>query len=423
MASNQFSKEERVMFAELCAGFEDQLVLSKRVSKYNTNGRMMEQAGDTIWRPMPYIMPVTDGLDQTANFDGVTQLSVPAQLTDIKNVAWTMSPTDLRDPQQVSRQIESAMRDLASAINVRMLRAASLQGSIFVKRTSAASGFDDAVQVSTAMTRVGIGSGQRTWAVGPADYGNMASNLASRQTVQGMPATAYTEGSVSRIAAVDILSMDYAHRLTVAGGSSVTINGANQYHVPKATQTAATGETSNVDNRYQLLTITVGSGTVAVGDAFTIAGVNEVHHITKEDTGQLKTFRIVDIVSGAGGSGVVKITPAIISNGGGSRAEQQYKNVSATPANGANITFLNTATGYVNPFFAYDALEILPGKLIVPEDSNLPTMVNTLTNGIPVLLSKDTRIENLGTRYRATTFFGISVKNPEMCGAVMFSQS
>jgi hypothetical protein len=37
----------------------------------------------------------------------------------------------------------------------------------------------------------------------------------------------------------------------------------------------------NVDNRYQSLIIGVTSGTVKVGDRFTIAGVNAVHHITK----------------------------------------------------------------------------------------------------------------------------------------------
>jgi hypothetical protein len=43
----------------------------------------------------------------------------------------------------------------------------------------------------------------------------------------------------------------------------------------------------------------LAGGTVKVGDAFTIAGVNAVHHITKQDTGQLKTFRITAIVSGS----------------------------------------------------------------------------------------------------------------------------
>ena len=71
--------------------------------------------------------------------------------------------------------------------------------------------------------------------------------------------------------------MDYANRLVAAAGTTVTVNGANQRYVPAATSTAGSGETSNVDNRTQSLTISVGGGTVKVGDAFTIAGVNAVH--------------------------------------------------------------------------------------------------------------------------------------------------
>jgi hypothetical protein len=49
-----------------------------------------------------------------------------------------------------------------------------------------------------------------------------------------------------------------------------------------------------------------------VGDRFTIAGVNAVHHISKTDTGQLKTFTVTAIVSGAGGTGTIQISPPII---------------------------------------------------------------------------------------------------------------
>src|SRR5690606_13106880 len=111
------------------------------------------------------------------------------------------------------------------------------------------------------------------------------------------------------------------------------------------------GEKSNVDNRYQNITVSA-TANVKAGDSFTIAGVNSVHHITKQDTGQPKTFRVIEVVSGT----VLKISPAIISAGGGSDAEKQYKNVSATPANGAEITWLNTAAAYQNPFWQKDAI-------------------------------------------------------------------
>ena len=220
-------------------------------------------------------------------------------------------------------------------------------------------------------------------------------------------------------------AQDYPARLAffTAAGTTVTVNGANQYYTPKATSTAGTGETQNVDNRYQNLTIAVTSGTVKVGDCFTIAGVNAVHHITKQDTGQLKTFRITAIVSGSGGSGVVQISPPIISGGGSTDAELEYKNVTATPANGAAITFLNTVSANVNPFWQKDSLEILPGRYAVPSDAGTAVMRASTDQGIELVMQKFYDINTMKTKYRLDTLFGVVNKQPEMSGIILFGQT
>jgi hypothetical protein len=193
------------------------------------------------------------------------------------------------------------------------------------------------------MNRLGIPMFDRK-ALSTADYNAMASNLAGRQTLNGKSQTAYEKAFIGMVAGFDTYKLDYAYRLTAAAGTSVTVNGANQRYVPVATTLDAGGLVYvNKDNRYQTLAITVGGGTVKVGDAFTIAGVNEVHHITKADTGSLKTFRITAILTGAGGTGNIQISPPIIAaDSSPTDPELQYKNVTAAPANGAAITFLNT---------------------------------------------------------------------------------
>jgi hypothetical protein len=47
--ANSFSKEERVAFEDILSGFNDALVLSSLVTKYNTNGTQMERSSDTAW--------------------------------------------------------------------------------------------------------------------------------------------------------------------------------------------------------------------------------------------------------------------------------------------------------------------------------------------------------------------------------------
>ena len=421
--ANSFSKEERVAFEDILSGFNDALVLSSLVTKYNTNGTQMERSSDTIWRPMPYIAQSYDGSDATSNFGNATQLSVPATIGYQKHSTALLTAKDLRDMLQENRLGQAAAQKLASDINVAVLAVASNQGTIVSKRTTAASGYTDVAEADALMNEQGIIMSDRQFALSSRDYNGMAADLAARQTLNTMPTEAYRRSYVGEVAGFQTFKMDYANRLTAAAGTTVTVNGANQYYTPAATSTASTGETSNVDNRYQNLTIAVVSGAVKVGDAFTIAGVNAVHHITKQDTGQLKTFRVVGIVSGSGGSGVVTISPAIVSNGGSTDAEAQYKNVTATPANGAAITFLNTASAAVNCFWHRDAIELLPASLAVPTDAGADIMRATTDQGVELVMQKQFDINTQKTKYRWDTLFGVAMLQPEMAGIMLFSQT
>ncbi|WP_288076793.1 P22 phage major capsid protein family protein, partial [Pseudomonas sp.] len=353
--ANAFSKEERVAFELLLEGFHDQLVLSRNVSIYNTDQVTMERTSDTIWRPMPYISQSFDGQDQTSNFKDYTQLSIPARIGFAKSVPWVLTAKELRDALQEQRLGASAKQTLASDINRAVLDVASLQGSLVVKRTAAASGFDDVAQCEAIMNEQGIQYGDRYLALSTRDYNGMASNLqtASRSFNNAKSVDAYERAYVGEVASFDTFKLDYARRLTAAaGGGSITINSGTQYYTPKATSTASTGEVGNVDNRFQQVTVS-STTNVAAGDCFTIAGVEAVHHITKQGTGQLKTFRVISVDSGT----TMTICPPIISGAGGTDAELEYKNCSVTSSSTAAITWLNTVTAYANPFWHKDSLE------------------------------------------------------------------
>jgi len=421
--ANSFSKEERVAFEQMLEGFEDALVLSKVVSVYRTDSLTMERANNTMWRPQPYISQSFAGTDMTANFKDYIQLSVPATLGFGRSVPWSLTATELRDALQERRLGEAAKQKLASDINVALMNLAAGSGTLVVARPSAAMGFDDIAQIDTIMNEQGVQPENRYAALSSNDYNNMASNLAARQTMTGKPVTAYERAYVGNVAGFETFKLDYANSLTPSLAVDVTVNGANQYYVPKATLAAAGGALNNVDNRYQNLTVTVTSGTIKVGDCFTIAGINACHHITKGDTGQLKTFRVTKIVSGAGSSGVIEISPPIISGTGGTAAEVEYQNVTAPPANGAAISWINIAPAKVNPFWQKDALELLPGRYAVPEDAGTAVMRATTEQGIEIVLQKFYDINTMRTKYRLDTLFGVVNKQPEMSGILLFSQS
>lgn len=423
--SNQFSKEERVAFEELLEGFNDALVLSNNVSVYRTNQTEMERTNNVLWRPMPYIVPSFDGTDQTANFKTVTQLSVPATIGFKKSVPWSMSATELRDALQEGRIGDAAKQRLASDINVAVMNVAANQGTLFVKRATAASGFDDLAACESIFNEQGIPQNDRYIALSTRDYNSMASNLSASTRSFGNDVSdrALRQAYVGNLASFETYKLDYAVRKTAAaGGAGITIDtraSAANFYVPKATNVAATGESSNVDNRFQTITVS-STANVAAGDAFTIANCEAVHHITKGSTGQLKTFRVMQVASGT----TLVVSPPIISNQGGSTAEAQYQNCTFTStASNAAIVFLNTVTANVNPFWQKDAIEILPGRYATPADGGAAVLRGTTDQGIEIVMSKQFDIKSYTTFFRIDTLFGVVNKQPQMTGVTMFGQT
>ena len=423
--ANSFSKEERVAFEDILEGFQDALVLSRNVSLYNTNSTEMERSNNIIWRPEPYIMQSFTGTDMTSNFKDDTQLAVPATLGFSKSVPWVLTATELRDALQEGRLGTGAKQKLASDINVAINNVAALQGTLVVKRTTAASGFDDVAQADTLMNESGVPQFDRYLALSSRDYNGMANNLSalSRSFGNTKSNTAYEKAYVGPVSGFETFKMDYAYRKAAQlGGAGLTIStldAAVNYYIPKATSTAGTGETQNVDNRYQ--TVTVSSTTnVAAGDAFTIAALNNVHMITKQDTGSLKTFRVISVTNAT----TMVISPPIITNQVANDASAQYQNcVINTKSATSAIVFLNTVAAPVNVFWQKDALEILPGRYAVPTDAGAAVMRGATDQGIELVMTKQYDINTMKTKYRVDTLFGVVNKQPEMSGILLFSQT
>ena len=427
--ANSFSKEERVAFEDLLEGFQDALVLSRNVSVYNTNQTEMARSNDTIWRPQPYIAQSINTTPGTPipGYQGMTQLAVPATLGFSKTVPWEMTTLQLRDALQEGRLGDSAKQKLASDINIAIMNAAAGLGSLVVPIAAAAGDYDDVALCDAIMNEQGVPDYDRFMALSSRDYNGLAGNLVGTARSFGNMKSykAYERSHVGMVAGFDTYKMDYANRqLAAAGGASITIDtdgaGTQANYTPQATSTSVGGQI-NVDNRFQ--TVTVSSSTnVRAGDSFTIAGVFAVHHITKQSTGQLKTFRVVSVP--AGGTSLV-ITPPIIGAQGvaPTDAQLQYKNVDvATASNTSAITFLNVNTAQVNVFWQRDSLEILPGRYAVPSDAGVAVMRASTDQGVELVMQKFYDIDSMTIKYRLDTLFGVVNKNPEMSGILLFNQ-
>jgi len=440
--ANAFSKEEKVAFDQLLEGFNDALVMSRNVSIYNYNqtdaARTTAMPGGpvppigggsnfgTVWRPQPYIMTSvqsTPGIGII--FADKTQLTVPASITTVRTSAWAMNSVELRDALQEGRLAAGANQKLASDINVAVMQAATGLGSLVVPIGTPAGSFDDIALCDTLMNETGVMGDSRYLSLSSRSYNGLAGNVVGSTRSFGAnnrSDKAFERAYVGMVSSFETYKQDYALRLTgntqVVGAATIATNGAQANFEPKATDTSVAG-VLNVDNRFQ--TVTVNDGTLFnVGDAFTIEGIEAVHLITKQPTGQPKTFRVVKIVGNS-----VTITPPIISaDNAPTEAELQYKNCERAGAGlaAAQITFLNTATADLNCFWHKSAIELLPGRLAIPENAGVAVMRASTDQGLEVVMQKQFNIASSLTEYRLDVLFGTTVLNTEMCGILLFGQ-
>lgn len=422
MTKNNFTKEELVAFDEMVQDFEEELVYDKLAENYTIGTPLQaSRANDTIWRMQPLQVNSHEGLDQTGNFVGHTELAVPVTVNRVRSVPSTVNSLELRDANILKRKAKAAKTELASKVNDALRRQLAFYASIVDSRTGKAKGFDDVASLMTKFDERGLPNENRIAVYSTRDMVSMVSDLASRQTMTGKTQTAYEKAYVNEIAGFDIMRDNSSVYLPAATATGVTVNGGNQRHIPKATiKNEATGDENNVDNRSMLLNINVGGGKMQVGDAFTIAGVYAVHHKNKQVTGDLKTFRVIRVVS----STQVEIVPSIVCDDyvGATTAESSYKNVSATPASGAAITMLNKRAAHVNTAFIKGALELLPSTLAIdPQDGWLSTKA-TLSNGITLYYTRQGDINDLSKKVRWDIAFGTAMLNPEMGAIQLFNQ-
>lgn len=96
------------------------------------------------------------------------------------------------------------------------------------------------------------------------------------------------------------------------------------------------------------------TGTLTKGDIITIAGVNSVNRVTKGDDGSLQQFVVTANV--ATGALAIPIYPAIVAPataGPAAGLDVQYQTCASSPANGAAVALVNTASERYRKSIAY----------------------------------------------------------------------
>lgn len=408
--ANALTKDLEIMFENFVEGFDAACVLSTEVKMFKPDQQSMQRAGDVVYRPQDYYMNVVAGVDISASSPtDLIQRQVPSVYKSPQNIRYDLDAKEMRDMDHMKDAGEAAGKRLSAQIDSDMAIAIRDKGANVIKRVGVLN-WDTVALAEATMLAKGAPMGvDRKLIINPFDYKDIAGELGSRAYFQGKTEAAYERTRLPDAAGFKTFRADILPTLTATGTvSGTTVNGAQSY-----TPTAMTGDIPT-DNRQ--MTLTVAGANVAnikVGDSFTIAGVNSVHNVTKDDTGQLQSFRVLAV---AGGGVTLTISPAIISSGA-------YQNVSAQAANGAALTFLNTASKSVNPFWCGGAVELMVGRLAFPTDQGVKVATATSKQGVPLIMSYAFDHLKGKTTVRFTSLYGTTVLEPELAGIILANQT
>lgn len=417
--ATSFAQKVDIFFDEAVLGFDAMNVSAMNVAKYKADGQSLSRSSQTFWRPMPFLREVVDGRDISSANGDVTELVVPATLTDamIRNTKMGFTGIDLNNEDSIKKAALGSARQLSNKVDTLVADAIATKGTLAVINSGNIDTYDDAAEADALMLEQQCTSGDRCMLLNPRMAKNILGNLAGRGTMTGAPISAYTSSELQPIGGFNTYRTDYGKTITGNAGTGDLIAGASQNYTPVSNSGGLP-----VDNRQMDITIddgAAGNPSLAVGDAFTIAGVNAVGHVNKQDTGQLKTFRVL-AVSGT----TVTISPAIIPADGSAQSQKDYANVTTTPADNAAVTILNTTTKMSSVFYEKDAIEIVHADFDVSafEADGKKIRRATTDSGIQIVLMNDSNVDTLAATYRMFIWCNAEVLNPEHAGIMLEGQ-
>lgn len=418
--ANQLAKDLEIAFEEYVESFEASCVVSKNAAKFRPGDQTMQRAGDVIHRPQRYHADIIEGLDLTGQAGtDIVQRLVPSVFKEPQNVLFKLDAREMRDPEQRKEMGRAAGQRVAAKIDSDLIATAARYATHVATTGDNSTGtlggdlWDAAAQIGAQMTAIGIPQGTNKKAFWNS-FSNkfLAKELGSRAYAQGVTLTAYEKAQIPDVARFMSFETDISARLGAGSAAAITLAAAPAHKVE-----AKDANDLPVDNRQGVITVSAAHGLVA-GDAFTIAGVNMVHMISKDTTDTPQVFRVL----GVSGNNIT-ITPQILPPNNADLPSRPYANVDANAANGAELTVINNTASNANILWADGSVELMFGNLAFPTGQGPQVMRATTKQGATLIMSY--AFDHIAgvTTCRYTTLYGCSVLVPEYVGLVLPNQT
>ncbi len=356
---------------------ENQLGMAKTI--YRDWENKFGKDGETLGIRKPNVFRATKARVRTNS--ALTESTVTLTVATQAHVSFEWSTKQMTDTiERISeRYIQPAMSAIANAIDVDLY---ALYKSVYNQvgtPGTAPNGYDVFADARRRLNEEAIPLKNRFVNLNPeaeAEVLKGLKGLFNEKLINNIIA----DGALGSLAGLDFYMAQNVQNHTTGAFTSATVSGADQ-----------TGDHLEVSL----------SGTLNIGDIFTIADVYAVNPKTGASTGSLRQFVVTDEVVG----GVIPISPSIIVDGA-------LQTVTASPADGAALTLAGDPdTSYpINIAYHKDCFTLACRPLEIPQ--SVTWGARESYNGLSVRAIKDYDIDEDKEVLRFDVLYGVLCQNP-----------
>lgn len=320
----------------------------------------------------------------------------------------TMRDMSLSIDQFFSRYVDSGIAQLANDIDRSI--ALKLKEFYYSSGTPGTALTTKALHVAKAhMGRVGVpDDGKRSAVLDMLDAADISDSVAGKFNA-AMVQMALKEGYLGPLAGMNLYESANLYSHTVGNYSGTPL-------IKGASQTGSTLVTDGWTNSVTDLLL--------AGDVFTIAGVYEINPLTRESTGRLQHFVVLeDADSNGSGEATLSISPSIITSSstttdgtGASVSLAAYQTVSNAPADNAAITVIGTANASYRQDYLFhrDAIAMAFVEFELPESAKVASRVRDPETGFSLTYTKAWDGTNYKEITRIDAMWGVRAVYPEV---------
>jgi hypothetical protein len=388
--------------------FLNALVMGQKIDRQLDDSRVFSGAkvGATAYIRRPVMFEAT--ASSTYNATDIEEGTVTATINNRQHVGFDITDEDLslKIEDANERYIKPAMEELAQVVES-AIAAVYYEIPNFVGTPGTTpSTFLDIGNAKAELSKLGVPHSDRN-AFWDAETTLSLSNGLKGVFVQGTANTALEEASFGRYAGFDNYESNSlkAHTVGAATGT-ILVEDAGTINVTYLASKDTDSQTLDVDG----IASTSSALAFLKGDIFTLAGVNSVNRRTREDTGDLQTFTVLeDSIASTATSDVLTlvIAPPMIISG-------PYQTVTAAPADGAAVTLKSGTAGSSykqNLAFHRNAITIAFVPLDVAEEGSGVKQSRENYKNVSITTTKFFSGTSMTQSYRFDILFDVIVQN------------